>query len=115
VPGKPPVFVKLDTNHLDACAGCYEVAPGAVSRTGLKLTVWRGGAELLAQAQDDGRICPLGAFLLFPESETNFLEKFTGDQFRFIKSDQGQVTAVAHHSTGDTPTWFPDWEAKKLK
>jgi len=25
VPGKPPVLVKLDTNHLDACAGCNEV------------------------------------------------------------------------------------------
>jgi hypothetical protein len=115
VPVKPPVFVKLDTNHLDACVGGYEVAPGAASRTGLKLTVWRGGDELLAQAQGDGRICPLGAFPLFPESETNFLEKFTGDQFRFIKNDQGQVTAVAQHSTGDAPSWFPDWEAKKLK
>ena len=112
---KPPVIVKLDTNRLDACVGLYEVASGAVSHVGIKLTVWREGEQLLAQAQGDGRICPLGAFPMFPESETNFLEKLTGDQFRFIKNDQGQVTAVTHQSTGDTPRWFPDWEAKKLK
>jgi len=112
---KPPVIVKLDTNHLAACAGCYELPPGVVSRVGLKLTVWREGEQLLAQAQGDGRICLLGAFPIFPESETNFLEQLTGDQFRFTKNDQGQVTAVSHHSLGDTLTWFPDWEAKKPK
>ena len=114
-PVKPPVIVKLDTNRLDACVGRYEVAPGTVSHVGIKLTVWREGEQLLAQAQGDGRICPLGAFPMFSESETNFLEKLTGDQFRFIKNDQGQVTAVTHHSPGDTLMWFPDWEAKKLK
>ena len=115
VPVKPPVIVKLDTNHLNACAGGYEVPPGAVTRVGLKLTVWREGEQLLAQAQGDGRICSLGAFPMFPESETIFRDKLTGDQFRFIQNDQGQVTAITHHSTGDTPMWFPDWEAKKLK
>jgi hypothetical protein len=114
VPVTPPVIVKLDTNHLDACAGRYEVAPGAVSRVGLKLTVWREGEQLLAQAQGDGRICSPGVFPIFSESETNFLETLTGDQFRFIKNDQGQVTAVTHHCTGDTLMWYPDWEAKKL-
>jgi hypothetical protein len=98
---------------LDACAGRYEVTPGAVSRAGFKLTVWREGEQLLAQAQGDGRLCEPGAFPMYPESETNFLEKLTGDQFRFIKNDEGRVTAVTHHSLGDTLMWFPDWEAKK--
>jgi len=115
LPVTPPVIVTLDTNHLDACAGRYEVTPGAVSRAGFKLTVWREGEQLLAQAQGDGRLCEPGAFPMYPESETNFLEKLTGDQFRFIKNDEGRVTAVTHHSLGDTLMWFPDWEATKLK
>jgi hypothetical protein len=114
-PVKPPVIVMLDTNHLDACVGRYELAPGAVSSVGIKLTVWREGAQLLARAQGDGHICMLGEFPLFPESETNFLDKFTGDRFGFIRNNQGQVTAVTHHSTGDTLWWFPDWEAGKAK
>ncbi len=69
VPVKPPVIVKLDTNHLDACAGCYAVPPGAVSHVGLQLTIWREGGQLLAKAQGDGRLCPPGAFPMFPESE----------------------------------------------
>jgi hypothetical protein len=79
-PLKPPVIVKLDTDRLDACAGRYEVASGA----------------------------------MFPESETNFFEKLAGGQFRFIRNNQGQVTAVTHHCTGATLAWFPDWEAKKV-
>lgn len=113
-PVKPPVIVKLDTNRLDACVGRYEVATNAVFPNGLKLTVWREGEQLLARAQHPGgdRVL-LGTFPLFPESETNFLEKLTGAQFRFTKNAQGQVTALTHHSTGATLAWFPDWEAKK--
>jgi serine-type D-Ala-D-Ala carboxypeptidase/endopeptidase len=112
-PVNPPVIVKLDTNHLDACVGRYELAPDSVSRVGIKLTVWRVGQQLLAQVQGDGYLA--GAFPLFPESETNFLEKLTGDQFRFIKNERGQVTTVIHHSTGETLVWFPGWKAKKLE
>jgi CubicO group peptidase (beta-lactamase class C family) len=114
-PVKPPVVVSLDTNVLDACVGRYEVAPGAAFPKGLKVTVWREGSQLLGRAQRPGgdRVL-LGAFPLFPESETNFFEKITGAQFRFTRNEQGQVTALAHHYTGATPAWFPDWEAKKL-
>jgi hypothetical protein len=114
-PLKPPVIVKLDTNRLDACVGHYEVAPGAVFPAGMKLTVWREGEQLLAQARGAGQNFLLGAFPMFPESETNFFEKLNGGEFRFIKDSQGQITALTHHSTAATRMWFPDWEAKKLK
>ena len=115
-PVKPPVIVQLDTNVLDACVGYYEIAPGGAFPKGLKMTIWREGAQLLGRAQHPGgdRVL-LGAFPLFPESETNFFEKLTGDQFQFTRNEQGQVTALAHHYTGATRAWFPDWEAKKLK
>jgi hypothetical protein len=115
-PVKPPVIVNLDTNLLDACVGRYEVAPGTAFPKGLNVTVWREGAQLFGRAQhpvDDRAL--LGAFPLFAESETNFLEKITGAEFRFTKNEQGQVTALAHHCTGATMAWFPDWEARKLK
>lgn len=112
---KPPVIASLGTNLLDACVGHYEVAPGPAFPKGLKVTIWREGARLLGRAQHAGgdRVL-LGAFPLFPESETNYFEKLTGAQFRFTKSGHGQVTALAHHNTGATLAWFPDWEAKKV-
>jgi serine-type D-Ala-D-Ala carboxypeptidase/endopeptidase len=115
-PVNPPVIVSLDTKALETCVGRYEVAAGDAFPNGLKVTVWREGAQLFGRAQHPGgdRVL-LGAFLLFPESETNFFEKLTGAQFRFTKNEQGQVTALAHHYTGATLAWFPDWEAKKLK
>jgi hypothetical protein len=114
-PVKPPVIVNLDTNRLDACVGRYEVAPGAAFPKGLKVMVWREGAQLFGRAEHAGgdRVL-LGAFPLFAESETNFFEKLTGAQFRFTRNEHGQVTALAHHYTGATLAWFPDWEAKKV-
>jgi serine-type D-Ala-D-Ala carboxypeptidase/endopeptidase len=113
-PVKPPVIVNLDTNVLDACVGHYEISPGAAFPKGLKVTVWREGTQLVGRAEHPGgdRVL-LGAFPLFPESETNFFEKLTGAQFRFTRNAQGQVTALSHHYTGATLAWFPDWEAKK--
>lgn len=111
---KPPVFVKLATNQLEACVGRYEVAPSASFPTGMKLTAWREGEQLLAQARGGGQSFLPGAFPIFPRSETTFLEKLTGAELRFIKNEQGQVTALNHHPTGATLEWFSDWEAKKL-
>jgi len=51
-----------------------------------------------------------GAMELFSESESNFFMKITGTQFRFIKNDKGEVTAVIHHVEGQ-----PDVEGRKLK
>lgn len=56
-----------------------------------------------------------GAFPLFPQSETNFIEKITGAKFRFIKNEQGQVIGLAPHCSSATMVWFPDWEATKVK
>jgi hypothetical protein len=32
-----------------------------------------------------------------------------------VAAEQGQVIALAQHSTGATMAWLPDWEATKLK
>ncbi|HVM61874.1 MAG TPA: serine hydrolase [Verrucomicrobiae bacterium] len=114
-PVKPPVIVQLDTNRLDACVGRYEVAPGAVFPKGMNLTVWGEGGQLVARARGAGEHFLPGAFDLFPESETNFFDKFTGGQYGFIKNDQGQVAAVTYHIPVAGILWFPDWEATKLK
>ena len=113
---KPPVDVDLDTNVLDTCVGHYEVAPDSTYPNGLKMAVWREGAQLFGRAQRPGgdRVL-LGAFPLFPESETNFFEKITGARFQFTRNERGEVTALTHHYTGATIMRFPDWEAKKLK
>ncbi len=111
---KPPVVVRLDTNQLDACVGRFEVASNATFPTGMKLTVWCEGGQLFVRARGAGKNFLPGAFPLFPVSETNFFDRFTGAEFGFIKSDQGRVTALTHHPTGTTMMWFPGWEAKKV-
>jgi CubicO group peptidase (beta-lactamase class C family) len=113
---KPPVVVDLDTNIMDTCVGHYEVAPDSTFPNGLKVAVWREGTQLFGCAQPPGGDnILLGAYPLFPESETNFFEKITGDRFLFTRNERGEVTALTHHYTGATIMWFPDWEAKKLK
>ena len=106
-PVKPPVIVKLDTNVLEACVGRYEVAPDAVFPTGMKLTVWREGEQLVGQVR--GADTLRGMFDLFPESETNFFIKINGAQLTFIKNDKGEVTTVTHHETG-----VPDIKGRKV-
>ncbi|MGD0744827.1 MAG: alpha/beta fold hydrolase [Verrucomicrobiota bacterium] len=103
----PRVLIKLDTKLLDAYVGQYELAPDAVFRSGMKLTIRRQGYQLIAQAQ--GRGVFRDAFHIYPESETNFLATFNGAQFTFIKNDEGEVTGVIHHLE-----WLPDSEGKKL-
>ena len=50
-PPKPRVAIKLDTKLLDVCVGHYEFAPNAVfPPTGMKLTIWREGDQLVGQA-----------------------------------------------------------------
>jgi CubicO group peptidase (beta-lactamase class C family) len=108
-PPKPRVAIKLDTKLLDACVGHYEFAPDAVwPPTGMKLTIWREGDQLVGQAW--GKDVLQGAVDIYPESETNFFLKIVGTQLTFIKNDKGEVTAVIHHYPG-----FPDCEGKKLK
>ena len=58
-PVKPPVIVSLDTNVLDASVGCYEVAPGAAFPKGLKVKVWREGAQLRFTKNDQGQVTTL--------------------------------------------------------
>lgn len=107
-PPKPHVAIKLDTKHLDTIVGRYEVAPNAELPTGVKLTIWRHGDQLVGQAWGENVL--QGAFNMYPESETNFFDKITGAQLIFIKNDKGEVTAVVHHEVG-----LPDIKGKKLK
>jgi CubicO group peptidase (beta-lactamase class C family)/GH35 family endo-1,4-beta-xylanase len=107
-PPKPHVAIKLDGKLLDACVGHYEFAPDAVSPTGVKLTIWREGDQLVGQAW--GKNILQGAFDIYPESETNFFLKIDGAQLTFIKNDKGEVTAVIHHQAA-----YLDNEGKKLK
>ena len=75
------------------------------------MTIRREGDQLVWQARYDKVIyMSPGAMELFSESESNFFMKITGTQFRFIKNDKGEVTAVIHHVEGQ-----PDVEGRKLK
>jgi serine-type D-Ala-D-Ala carboxypeptidase/endopeptidase len=107
-PPKPRAFIKLDTKSYDACVGQYEFAPDAAFPTGIKLTIWRQGDQLVGQAM--GKNGGGGEFEIYPESETNFFLKINGAQLTFIKNDKGDMTAVVHHIAG-----LPDSEGKKLK
>ena len=103
---KPPVAIKLDTKLLDACVGQYKFAPNIEFGTVMTLTIRRQGDQLVGQARDENFE---NSFDIYPESETNFFDKL-GDQFTFIKNDQGEVTAAIRQ----VKEW-PDWEGKKLK
>ena len=102
------VAIKLDTKLLDACVGHYEFVPDAAHPTGIKLTIWREGEQLVGQAW--GKDVLQGAADIYPESETNFFIKTDGVQLTFIKNDKGQVTAVIRHEAG-----LPDIKGKKLE
>jgi hypothetical protein len=105
---KPRVAIKLDTKLLDIVVGHYEFAPDTAHPTGIKLTIWREGEQLVGQSW--GKDVLQGAFDIYPESETNFFIKTDGVQLTFIKNDKGEVTAIIDHGAG-----FPDLKGKKLK
>ncbi|MGD0383098.1 MAG: serine hydrolase [Thermoguttaceae bacterium] len=109
-PLKLCVAIKLDKKLLDACVGQYEFAPDVAYPTGIKLTIWQEGDQLIGQAWGENFM--RGAFDIYPESETNYFLKINGDQLTFIKNDKGEVTAVIHHSS---QAGVPDCEGKKLK
>jgi hypothetical protein len=103
---KPPVAIKLDPKLLDVCVGQYRFVPDIEYGTVMTLTIRRQGDQLVGQARDENFE---NSFDIYPESETNFFDKL-GDQFTFIKNDQGEVTAAIRQ----VKEW-PDWEGKKLK
>jgi len=104
-PPKRPVGIKLDTRLLDACVGHYEQAPCATFPAGVKATIWREGDQLIWRSS--GRNAPKGAIEIYPESETNFFDKFDGTM-TFVKNDKGEVTAVIFQHEE-----HPDIHAKK--
>jgi hypothetical protein len=93
---------------IDACVGQYEFPPDEFSPSGLKLTIWRDGNQLLGKVKGDNVV--KGAFDIFPESETVLFLKITGSIFTFLKNNQGHVTGVTHDLDG-----YPTIEGKKLK
>jgi D-alanyl-D-alanine-carboxypeptidase/D-alanyl-D-alanine-endopeptidase len=107
-PTKLRVAIELDPRLLDACVGHYEFPPDAVLPTGMKLTIWREGGQLVGRAF--GKNVLPGALDIYPESETNFFLKINGAQLTFLKNDKGEATAVIHHMAG-----LPDCVGKRLK
>jgi D-alanyl-D-alanine-carboxypeptidase/D-alanyl-D-alanine-endopeptidase len=106
-PPKRSVAIRLDTRLLDACVGHYEQAPCAAFSAGAKVTIWREGDQLFWRCS--GRNAPKGAGGIYPESETNFFNKW-GAVMTFVKNDKGEVTAVTFHDDN-----WPDIKATKLK
>ena len=103
-PPEPPkrrVAIRLDTKLLDVCVGHYEFLTN-----GMKLTLRRDGDKLVSQAwvEDDTD----GPVDVFPESETEFFDRF-GNQWTFIKNDKREVTTVILHGAN-----FPGWQGKKM-
>jgi hypothetical protein len=105
---KRPVPIKLDTKLLDACVGRYEFVPNAMFPDGIKMTIWREGDHLMQQAWGQPLIPQ--AVRMYPESETNFFDKIYAMRMTFIKNDQGEVTGVVNHYSGNA-----DCEGEKLK
>ena len=104
---KPGVAITLDVKQLDSCVGHYDFVPTTVHPTGMKLTIWREGHQLLGQASGENAL--QGAFEIYPASETNFFIAVDGAQLAFIKNDMGEVASVIHHYPGQ-----PGCEGKKL-
>jgi CubicO group peptidase (beta-lactamase class C family) len=107
-PRRPRVPIKLSAGLLDACVGHYEFAPDANLPTGMQVTIWREGGQLLAQAR--GKNVLPGAFELYPESETVFFDKISGTRSTFIKNERGEVTALKAYPEGQ-----PESEGKKVE
>jgi hypothetical protein len=106
-PPKPNVAIVLDAKYLDACVGDYEFAPDTAYPTGMKLTFWREGDQLVGRASGENTL--QGAFDVYPASETNFFITVDGAQLTFIKNEKGEVTTVIHRYPGT-----PGYEGKKL-
>lgn len=106
-PPKPRAVIPLDVKLQEACIGQYEFVPDVAFPTGIILTIWRQGDQLVGLAR--GRNGGGGEFELYPESETTFFLKINGAQLTFIKNRKDEVTAVIHHIAG-----LPDSEGKKL-
>ncbi len=106
-PPKRPVAIGLDAKLLDACVGHYEQAPCAALPAGVKAAIWREGDQLIWRSS--GRNAPKGAIEIYPESETNFFDKFDGTM-TFIKNDKGEVTTVIFQHEEQ-----PDVVGRKLK
>lgn len=107
---KTPVVIALDSRLLDACVGLYEFPPGAVIPAGMKMTIRRDGNKLVGQGSVwDGHLWK-SDFDIYPESETEFFDRYMYSQYTFVKNSKGEVDAVIRHHPGD-----PDCVGKKLR
>jgi CubicO group peptidase (beta-lactamase class C family) len=106
-PPKRPVGIKLDTRLLDACVGHYEQTPCAAFPAGVKAMIWREEDQLVWRSS--GKNAPKGAIEIYPQSETNFFDKFDGTM-TFVKNDNGEVTVVIFRHEE-----HPDIDGKKVK
>jgi len=89
--------VAVDPKIFDRYAGEYEVAPGVI------LTITRDGEHLMAQTKGQPRA------EIFPSSETEYFSRRIDVQIKFVKNEQGQVTAMVIVQNGRNIT------ARKIK
>lgn len=88
---KPPVVrqaVSVAPEVLEACAGRYEFAPGAVFDIAL-----RDGALF-------ARLTGQPELPIYPESESKFFYQAVDAQLTFLKDENGRVTGVVLHQMG---------------
>jgi len=106
-PPQPRVAIKLDATLYDAYAGQYAFAPDGEFPTGIKLTIWRQGDQLVGQAWGENVL--RGAFNICAESEASFFLTLVDVQLNFIRNEKGEATAVILRKAGS-----PDREGKRL-
>lgn len=107
-PKQRHIAIKLNSKDYDAFVGQYIFPPDNLYWTGINLTVWREGDQLVAQARFGNT--QGGAGKIYPESETNFFRTaYDLQQLIFVKNEKGSVTGVIRHYPG-----VPDSEGKKV-
>jgi hypothetical protein len=118
---KPRVAIKLDPKVLDSYIGQYEFAPDLFFPKGIILSIQRQGDQLTGRALSktagsalgsnsiSAAGARIGAFDIFPESETNFFLSIIGTSLTFTKNARGEVLTAVRHVDG-----WPDCEAKRL-
>jgi D-alanyl-D-alanine-carboxypeptidase/D-alanyl-D-alanine-endopeptidase len=85
---KPHTEISLPGTTLQKFVGEYQLAPNFV------ITIARVGAQLTAQATGQG------AFLIFPERDTEFFAKVTELTVTFTTDASGSVTGLVLHQGG---------------
>jgi hypothetical protein len=94
-PLQPRVAIHLGDNVLDAFVGDYVFAPDDTYPSGMKLTIFREGNQLLGQ--ESGQNALMGNFDVYPASSTECFVAVDGEQLTFSKDEKGETSLVVQH------------------